>query len=68
MLSHGRLTSAVVFPGIEKVFIHKFPTVERLQKSEGRANVMSYLDEFGCGSCLKFWTGLNLNERVENWI
>lgn len=56
------------FPGIEKVFIHKFPTVERLQKSEGRVNVMSYLDAFGCGSCPKFWTGLNLNERVENWI
>lgn len=64
----GSPQGLVVFPGIEKVFMRKFPTVERLRKSEGRVNVMSYLDEFGCGSCPKLWIGLNLNERVEKWI
>lgn len=65
MLSHGRLTSRVVFPDIEKVLIHTFPTVERLQKLQGRVNVMSYLGGLGYGSCPKFWTGLNLNESLE---
>ena len=54
MLSHERLTLRAVVPDFEKVFIYKFPAVERLQKSEGRVNVMSYLGEFGYGSCPKF--------------
>lgn len=67
-MSHERLTSRAVVPDIEKVFIYKFPAVERLQKSEGRVNVMSYLGEFGYGSCPKFWTALNPNEGLEKWI